>query len=135
VPALTAAQAAFLRDNPYYAVFTTLRADGSPHTTVVWVEVGDDGTVSVNTPRSSAKRRHVANDPRVSLTVLDPADGYHWVGVSGNGQVVDEGAEAQIDRLAKKYLGEDTYPWHNEAEPRVTVRITPTRIEARGFDD
>jgi hypothetical protein len=45
---------------------------------------------------------------------------------------VEDGANDQIDRLAKKYVGHDTYPWHKPEERRVTVRITPTRIESRG---
>src|SRR5581483_9446820 len=107
---LTSEQKQFL-GNPYYAVVTTLRADGSPHSTVVWVDVDDDGTPSFNTARGRAKPRHLERDPRASLLVVDPQDGYKWVAVSGRAELTEDGADAQIDRLAKKYLGQDEYPF------------------------
>lgn len=128
---LTAAERAFL-ENAFLGTITDLRPDGSPHTTVVWVDVDDDG-VSFNTAHGRAKPRHIAGDARVSLTVVDPADPYRWISVDGTAELIDEGADDQIDRLAKKYLGRDSYPFRAQGEQRVTVRITPTRIESRGL--
>ena len=129
---LSAAEHAFL-ENPFVGTITDLRPDGSPHTTVVWVDVDDDG-VSFNTAHGRAKPRYIADDARVSLTVVDPADPYRWISVDGTAELVDEGADDQIDRLAKKYIGKDSYPFRAPGEQRVTVRITPTRIESRGLD-
>ena len=129
---LSARERAFL-ENPYVGVVTDLRPDGSPHSTIVWVDVDDDG-VSFNTAWPRAKPRYIEADPRVSLTVVDPGDPYRWVALSGTAALVDEGANEQIDRLAKKYVGRDSYPWHKPEERRVTVRISPTRIESRGLD-
>lgn len=131
---LSEAQTAFLRDNPYYGVLTTLRPDGSPHATVVWVDVDDAGVLWFNTARGRAKPRHLERDPRVSLTVVNPENPYQWVSISGSGELVDEGADAQIDKLAKKYLGKDEYPWRNPEEQRVGVRITPEKVDSAGFD-
>jgi len=132
VKAFTPNQRAFL-ESPFVGVVTDLRPDGSPHSTVVWVDVDDDG-VSFNTAWPRAKPRYLANDPRVSLTVLDPDDPYRWIAIDGTVTLSEEGANEQIDRLAKKYRGLDSYPWHRPEETRVSVRITPTRIEARGID-
>jgi PPOX class probable F420-dependent enzyme len=129
---LTEAQAEFL-GNAYYGVVTTLRADGSPHQTVVWVDA-DDGDVVFNTAEGRAKPRNLRERPQVALTVVDPANGYHWVGVSGTAELYHEGADAHIDRLAKKYLDADTYPFRKEGEERVIVRIHADRIETAGFD-
>ena len=129
---LTAAERAFL-EQPFVGVATDLRPDGSPHCTVVWVDVDDVG-VSYNTAWPRAKPRHLARDPRVSLTVVDPADPYRWITVDGTATLVDDGADEQIDRLATKYTGRDSYPWHKPDEQRVTVRIAPTRVESRGLD-
>lgn len=129
---LSAQQAAFLRDNPFYGVATTLRADGSPHSTVVWVDVDASGGVSFNTALGRAKPRHIERDPRVSLTVVNPENGYQWVSITGIAALVEEGADEQIDRLAKKYLDQDVYPWRAEGEVRVGVPITPERIEGTG---
>ena len=120
-------------ENPFVGVVTDIRPDGSPHSTVVWVDVDDDG-VSFNTAWPRAKPRYLEADPRVSLLVVDPKDDYRWIAISGTATLVEDGANAQIDRLAKKYRGLDSYPWHKPEETRVSVRITPTRIEARGID-
>jgi PPOX class probable F420-dependent enzyme len=129
---LTEAQRKFL-ENPFVGAITDLRPDGSPHTTVVWVDVEDEG-VSINTAYGRAKPRYIADDSRVSLTVLDPNDAYRWISVSGTATLVDDGADEHIDRLAKKYLGKDAYPFRAPGERRVTIRISPTRIESRGLD-
>ena len=129
---LTGSERSFL-EGPFVGVVTDLRPDGSPHSTIVWVDVDDEG-VSFNTAWPRAKPRYLAADPRVSLTVVDPGDPYRWIAISGTAELVDDGANEQIDRLAKKYVGRDTYPWHKPEERRVTVRISPTRIESRGLD-
>ena len=129
---LTPAQRGFL-ENPYIGVATTLRPDGSPHSTVVWVDVDDDG-VSFNTARPRAKPRHLEADPRVSLVVVDPRDELRWLGITGTATLVDEGANDQIDRLARKYRGHERYQSYKEGETRVTVRIAPRWIESRKID-
>jgi PPOX class probable F420-dependent enzyme len=132
VAELTPAQRAFL-ESPFAGIVTVLRPNGSPHSTVVWVDVDDDG-VSFNTAWPRAKPRYLARDPRVSLLVIDPGDAYRWVSIDGRATLVDEGANEQIDRLSKKYTGREKYASHRDGETRVSVRITPRRIESRGID-
>jgi PPOX class probable F420-dependent enzyme len=124
----------FIDENPFVGVATTLREDGSPHPTVVWVDVRN-GTVGFNTARGRAKPRHLEHDPRVALLVIDPNNQYKWVAVSGRAELTEEGADAQIDKLAKKYLGRDEYPFRNPDETRVSVWITPEHVDASGFGD
>jgi PPOX class probable F420-dependent enzyme len=110
-----------------FAWATTLRSDGSLHSTVVWVDVdGDD--VIFNTAVGRAKERHLRADPRVSVSVLDPDDAFHYVSVSGKAKLETEGADARIDDLAKKYLGVQSYPFRQPGEQRITVRITPDKV-------
>jgi PPOX class probable F420-dependent enzyme len=123
----------FLEESPYVGVVTTLREDGSPHSTIVWVDVEGD-KVSFNTARGRAKPKHLEHDPRASLLMVDPNNAFKWVAVSGPAELTEEGADAQIDKLAKKYLGKDEYPWRNPEEQRVKVRITPEHITASGLD-
>jgi len=54
VAALKEKERQFLDENPFVGIVTTLRDDGSPHSTVVWVDV-EDGKVSFNTARGRAK--------------------------------------------------------------------------------
>lgn len=130
---LTESERKFLEENPYVGTVTTLREDGSPHSTVVWVDVDDD-KVSFNTATGRAKPRHLEHDPRASLLVVDPNDAYRWVAVSGRTEVTEEGADAQIDKLAKKYIGRDEYPWHKPSETRLKVLIEAEKVDAHGFD-
>ena len=119
-------------EQPFVGVATTLRKDGSPHSTVVWVDV-DNGNLSFNTAVGRAKERHIRENPKVALTVVDPQDAYKWVSVSGEAELTTEGADPQIDRLAKKYLGKDEYPWRNPEEQRITVRIRPEKVDTSGL--
>jgi PPOX class probable F420-dependent enzyme len=120
-------------ENPYVGVVTTLRPDGSPQSTVVWVDVVD-GIPSFNTARGRVKSRDLEADPRASLVVVDPGNAYKWVALDGRAELTEEGADAQIDKLAKKYLDADEYPFRNPAETRVSVRILPDRVSSDGLD-
>ena len=129
---LSDAQRAFVQDNPFVGTVTTLRADGSPHSTVVWVDTDGDDVVRFNTPRGNLKYRHLERDPRISLVVIDPAEMYRWVGVTGTAELTEEGADDHIDALAKTYLGADSYPFRRAGEQRVTVRIRIDRVDGIG---
>jgi PPOX class probable F420-dependent enzyme len=121
----------FLDDNPFIGVVTDLREDGSPHSTPVWVDV-EDGKISFNTAYGRAKPRNLEKDPRVALIVTDPEDPYKWVSITGRAELTEQGADEQIDKLAKKYLGKDEYPWRKPEEKRVKVLIEPQTVESRG---
>lgn len=120
-------------EQPFVGVATTLRPDGSPHSTIVWVDV-DDGVVSFNTASGRVKPANLEQDSRVALLVVDPNDSYRWISVDGRADVTTDGAEAQIDKLAKKYMNLDEYPWRKEGQERLKVRITPEHVTAYGFD-
>jgi PPOX class probable F420-dependent enzyme len=123
-----------LLENPYVGVVTTVRPDGSPQSTVVWIDVVD-GVPSFNTALGRVKARNLEADPRASLVVVDPSDAYKWVALDGRAELTTDGADAQIDKLAKKYLGADEYPWRNPEETRVSVRIQPDHVSSGGLDD
>lgn len=129
---LSAEQNEFLA-NPYVATVTTLRDDGSPHSTVVWVDGGGD-ELRFNTAVGRAKERHLKNDPRVSVTMIDPQNTYRWVSVTGRAELTTDGADAHIDSLAKKYLDKDEYPFRSPDEQRIMVKIAPDKIDSSGFD-
>jgi PPOX class probable F420-dependent enzyme len=129
---LTEKQADLFRGKNW-GVVTTLREDGSPHSTPVWVD-SDGEHVLFNTSVGRAKERHLRRDPRVSVTVLpaeDQQSGY--VAVTGRAEFVEEGAVEHIDKLAKKYIGTDKYPYLQPGEQRIIVRITADKVDAQGF--
>jgi PPOX class probable F420-dependent enzyme len=130
---LTDEQRAFLRENAWPAIVTTLRKDGSPHATPVWVDEVD-GEVWFNTVVGRAKERQLREDPRASLILVDPANQFRWVAVSGPASLQTEGADEHMDKLAKKYLGQDRYPWHDPKQQRIIARIRPEKVDSTGFD-
>ena len=125
---LTDAQRRLL-EKPNYGVLGTVRPDGTPQLTTVWVDA-EDGYALVNTAEGRFKERYIRRDPRVSLYVRDEDDPYKWLAITGSAELVSEGADEHIDKLAKKYTGRDTYPWRKEGERRVIVRISPERVIA-----
>jgi len=126
---LTQSQLEFL-DEPYFGIVTTLRADGSPQSTMVWVE-RDVDTVSFNTAYGRAKPSNLERDPRVAVLVSSP-DFYHWIAVDGRAELTTDGAEEQIDRLSRKYDGK---PWeYVDGQRRVKVRVVPEHVTAYGLD-
>jgi PPOX class probable F420-dependent enzyme len=131
---LTDRQREFIKENPYVGTVTTLREDGSPHNTIVWVDA-ENGVVTFNTAVGRAKERHLRTDPRAAITVVDPDNSYQWISISGRAELTTEGADAQIDHLAKKYLGKDEYPWRKPEEQRVSVKIRPEKVDSAGFDE
>lgn len=106
----------------------SLGPDGAPYVTPVWVELDGDEIV-INTALGRAKARNLATDSRVAVSLTDPDNPYVCIAVRGSvvGFTTD-GADEVIDRLAKKYLDLDEYPFRREGEVRVTVRIAPERI-------
>jgi PPOX class probable F420-dependent enzyme len=127
---LTSEQRALL-EQPNYAVVTTLRGDGSPHSTVVWVHVDPDGIPTFNTAKGRVKPTNLERDPRVSMVVVAGGDFYRWLSVDGRVELTDDGAEEQIDALSRKYDGE---PWDSvEGQERVKVRLLPDHVVAYGI--
>jgi len=118
-----------LFDKPAFAHLVTLMPDGSPQVTPVWCDL-QDGQVVVNTARGRVKDKNLRRDPRVALEISDPENPYRYIQVRGEAtELTEEGADAHIDRMAKKYLGKDEYPFRQEGEVRVIVRIRPDRVQ------
>ena len=112
---------------------TTLRADGSPHNTVIWVDsVG--GELVFNTARGRAKERHLLADARVSVVTIDEGDFHRWLTVDGRAELVDEGADEHIDALAIRYDGPGAARISGRGQARVIVRVIADRVEHEGLD-
>ena len=124
---LTDKQARLFQDRNFGAV-ATIRPDGTPHVTPVWVDY-DGEHVVFNTATGRAKWRHMRRDPRVTIEVYAQDDPYEYVTVTGTAELV-EGDEANhhIDKLSEKYTGNPKFQSHRPGERRVIVRVTPERV-------
>jgi PPOX class probable F420-dependent enzyme len=118
-----------LFEDPNYLFVGTTNPDGSPQVTVVWTDL-EDGRIRFNTAIGRVKERNLRRDPRIGMTIT--ASGDPWNKVDVRGRVVDfvegEEADAHIDDLAEKYIGQRPYPWRTPEEKRVIVVIEPDRV-------
>jgi PPOX class probable F420-dependent enzyme len=117
-----------------YGQLATLMPNGAPQLTQVWVDT-DGEHVLVNTVTTHQKVKNVRRDPRVAVNVHDPKQPWRIANIRG--RVVDvtsAGADAHIDRLAKKYLGAEQYPFHQPGQERIILKIRPERIHSIGLD-
>lgn len=123
-----------LLEGKNFAHLATLMPDGSPQVTPVWVDY-DGAHVLVNTAEGRQKPKNLRHDQRVALSVHDQENPYRMATIRGRAiELTHDGADAHIDKLAKKYLGQDTYPFRQPGEQRVLVRIEPEHVATYGVD-
>lgn len=114
-----------------FANIATVMKDGSPQVTPIWFDYVD-GRIQVNTARGRVKARTLRPGARVALAITDPDNPYRYLQVRGRVlNVTEQGADAHIDSLAKKYLGQDRYPFRQPGEVRVKCEIEP--MSAQGM--
>ena len=115
-----------------FAHLATVLKDGSPQVTPIWVDY--DGThVRINSAKGRWKDKNMRNRPKVALSILDPDNPYRYMQIRGIvTEVTESGADAHIDSLAKKYLGQDKYPYRQPGEERVIYKIAVERVNTQG---
>jgi PPOX class probable F420-dependent enzyme len=115
-----------------FANLATVMPDGSPQVTPVWVDY-KDGKVLINTARGRIKDRNMSADPRVALSISDPDNPYRHIQIRGRvTNIVEKGAAEHIDKMAKKYLGKDKYPYNQPGDVRVIFEIEPLSCSTMG---
>ena len=113
---------------PNFAHLATLMPDGSPQVSPVWVDL-DGNRILVNTAEGRVKPRNVRTDPRVAISIHRQDNPYSAAFVRGHVvEIIHEGADELIDKLAKKYLGQDRYPYRQPEEQRVILVIEPEHV-------
>ncbi len=119
---------------PNFAHLATLMPDGSPQVSPVWVDLDGDRII-VNTAEGRAKPRNVRRDPRVAIAVYSQQNPYAHATVRGRVvEITHEGADAHIDKMAKKYLGQDKYPYRQPGEERVIFVVEAERVTSMMTD-
>jgi PPOX class probable F420-dependent enzyme len=118
-----------LIDEPNLGFLATVNRDGSPQVSPVWID-DEEGQVLVNTAAGRAKERNMRRDPRVAISVVSRGDDYRRIEIRGRVVEIVEGEEAErhIDRMARKYRGDQTYRSRRPGERRVLVKIAPDRV-------
>ncbi len=119
-----------LEDKAYGHVIT-LDESGKPQVTMVWIDVDGD-EVLFNTAEGRLKPKNLRRDPRVIVSVQDRNDPQSYVVFHGKATVTEAGADPHIDKLAKRFLGADKYPFRRPGEKRLIVRVKPDRLGGYG---
>jgi PPOX class probable F420-dependent enzyme len=121
-----------LQQKKAFADLATVMPDGTPQVTPVWFDY-TGGVIRVNSAKGRTKTRNMKEPTPVALSIMDPDNAYRYLQVRGKvTRATEEGASAHIDSLAKKYLGQDKYPWSRPGEVRVTFEITPSAVQVMG---
>jgi PPOX class probable F420-dependent enzyme len=90
---------------PNYAHLSTLRADGSPRSSVVWVGL-EDHVILVCTSETVWKAKDMRRDPRVGLSVSDLSNPYRMVTIQGRVIEMRRDEECRyMDPISIKYTG------------------------------
>ncbi len=112
---------------PAFAHLATVMPDGRPQVTPVWVDY-DGRQLLINTAEGRLKDKNMQRDGRIALSIIDPENPYRYLEVRGRiKRRTHEGADAHIDAMAKKYLGQDKYPFRQPGEVRVLYYVDPER--------
>lgn len=115
-----------------FAHLATLMPDGQPQVTPVWVDY-DGRHILFNTAEGRQKDKNLQRDRRVALSIIDPDNPYRYLEVRGQvAERTKNGADQHIDKMAKKYLGKDKYPFRQAGEVRVIYKIDPQRVTKMG---
>jgi PPOX class probable F420-dependent enzyme len=116
-----------LLEKPNYAVVSTYNRDGSIHSTVVWVDT-ENGNVAINSAVGRVWPTNLQRDPRVSVIVQEAGNPYNFVEIRGEAAGSTDGADEHINRLSKKFIDQDEYPYRQPGEQRIKFLIAPQHV-------
>jgi PPOX class probable F420-dependent enzyme len=115
-----------------YAHLATLMQDGSPQVTPVWYDF-DGMYIRINSAKGRLKDKNMRPAKQVALSIQDPDNPYRYLAIRGDiEEITENGADAHIDALAKKYLDKDRYPFRTPGEVRVIYKIRPNKVSTVG---
>jgi PPOX class probable F420-dependent enzyme len=115
-----------------FAQLATIMPDGTPQVSPVWFEY-DGKNIVINSAKGRVKDKNMRRDPRVGLDIQDPDNPYRHVSIRGRVvQITEDGADAHIDKLTKKYINQDRYPYRGQGEVRVIYKIQPEAAHSMG---
>jgi PPOX class probable F420-dependent enzyme len=110
----------------------TIGPHGEPQVNPVWF--GWDGQhVLFSQTKTRQKYRSVQRDPRIALSIVDPKNPYRYLEIRGRVVEIREDPNLDfINSMAKKYLGQEKYPWHRPGDERVVIVVQPERTTQMG---
>jgi PPOX class probable F420-dependent enzyme len=121
-----------LLEGKNFAHIATTMKDGSPQNTAVWVDI-EGNNILFNTAEGRVKPRNLRRNPKVAISITDSENPYRAAFIRGRvTNITPEGGDAHIDKLARKYMGVDSYPNRQPGEVRLVVTVEPDHISTMG---
>lgn len=106
----------------------TINGDGTPQVSAVWIGLDGD-LITFNTAEGRVKTKNLHGNPSVALSIANQENPYENLIVQGKVvEMTHDGADDDIDALAKRYLDADSYPFRQPGEERVIVKIEPVKV-------
>lgn len=119
-------------DKVSFANLATVMPDGSPQVTPVWFDF-KGGMIRVNTAKGRRKASNLDANPKLAMAILDPTNPYRYLQIRGHVvRSTQDGADAHIDALSKRYLNQDKYPLRTPGEVRVIYEIAIDSCHGNG---
>jgi PPOX class probable F420-dependent enzyme len=121
-----------LVERPVLAHVATLGPNGEPQNNPVWFDM-QDGLIRFSQTTTRQKLRNVQKDGRASFSIVDPENPYRYLEIRATLERIDPDPDfAFINSMAKKYLGEDRYPWSQPGDERVVLLFRPEHTTQMG---
>ncbi|HUY30662.1 MAG TPA: PPOX class F420-dependent oxidoreductase [Acidimicrobiales bacterium] len=114
-----------------FAHIATVGPDGRPQSSPVWYD-WDGSQLLFSQTTGRQKYKNLLRDGHVALSVTDPENPYRYIEIRGTVVFDDDPGGAFINKMAKKYLNEDVYPWPQPGDVRVVGRVTPEHTTTQG---
>jgi PPOX class probable F420-dependent enzyme len=131
MPAIPESHADIL-EKKAFAHVATVGPDGRPQNNPVWFD-WDGSHLRFSQTKTRQKLKNLGREPRVAVSILDPDNPYRYLEIRGRVvDVEDDASNAFIDRMAKKYIDQDQYPWHRPGDHRVVVKVEPEHTTQMG---
>ena len=106
----------------------TIMKDGSPQLSPVWANY-DNGHILVNTAEGRVKHKNVLRDPRVAISVVSQNNPLDMTTIRGKViEIVPDYDYVHINKLTKKYMGVENYPFRQAGEKRIVLKIKPEKV-------
>ncbi len=117
-----------LFEKPNLVFIATIMKDGAPQVSPVWADY-QNGHVLVNTAEGRIKHKNVLRDPRVAVSVVDQSNPLNMTTIRGKViEIIPDYDYLHADKLTKKYMGTEKYPFRQPGEKRIILKIVPERV-------
>ena len=106
----------------------TLMKDGAPQLSPVWANYENEH-ILVNTAEGRIKHKNVLRDPRVAISVVSNSNPLDMTTIRGTVvKIIPDYDYNHADKLTKKYLDMEHYPFKRPDEKRIILKIKPEHV-------